>query len=165
MGKTNEINPAAALKFVEAVLSGDAVPVGRHDLSRGRVTIEIPEGAYVERMEGSEGDGQEALGPPESVDALTALLFIEQTGILGPTTFGLWKACAIEAKITKRKVKDVTPPEAKAALQAIHEETPKDKRRTKATPATCSGKADAKVTVERDTITSHKKRPASMSRA
>jgi len=152
---SKKVNEAAALKFARAVLKEQNVPPGNHDLSRVRIVIILPEGASVDRLEGSEGNGQEAAGPADSVNAAAALRFIQLMGIGTPTTFPLWKQALKEVTELDLKAKDLTPPEAKAALKQIHEEMPADARATKATPAACSGVKGAIVEIDRLTKADH----------
>jgi hypothetical protein len=149
---------AAVLKFARGVLKDQDVPVGEHDVSRVRVILTFPEGAAVNRIAGSEGDGQEAAGPSDSVSAAAALLFIQKAGVIGPTTFPIWMECIREAAERELKAKDLTPPEAKDALKRIEAAMPKDCKRTKATPATCIGVKAADVSIERLTIANHTRR-------
>lgn len=149
-----KVNEAAALHFAEGCLRDNEVPVGDHDLSRVRVILTFPDGAAVQRGEGSEGDGHEAEGAGQSVNAVAALLFIKKSGIKGPTSFGLWKSCILEAAKTKLKAKDLTPPEAVEAMREIHEAIPDDEKPTKKTSASRVGVAGVEISVERLTIKS-----------
>lgn len=147
------VNQPAALHWAAGAIKDNDVAVGTHDLSRVRIVITCPDGAAVHRGPGSEGDGYEATAPTDKISIEAALLFIERAGLVGPTTFGLWKSCLREAMETKVKAKDHIPTEAAEALKALQSEMQDECKGKKATPATRTGIAGVQICVERLTKT------------
>jgi len=143
------INEAAALHFAAGAIKADDVPVGRHDLSRVQVVITFPDGAAIERGAGSEGDGREACAPPEVISLAAALLFIERSGLNGPTAYALMRSCIVEASEKDLKPKDVMPAWALGALRDVQADMQTDCKPTKKTPATRVGIAGAEVSIVR----------------
>lgn len=140
-----------AIHYARGALKEQDAPVGRHEVGGKRVIIDIPEGAVLERLEGSLKDGYEEYA--KGLNLLTVLLFLERGGglLTGAKARRLWVECfrrSLENDKFADKLKDKPdrhlPAEALEALVELKAELA-DKKKTLATRV---GIALATVTVE-----------------
>ena len=122
MGKKLEVRNAAALHLATGALTKASaeVPVGRHELGGLSVHLVFPEGAAVERGEGSLGEGYDAYTPPTKGLTLAAVwLFLRRAGVQGPKLVALWVECLREAQELRLKDDDNMPVEVLEALAQV----------------------------------------------
>jgi hypothetical protein len=144
----------AARHFASKCLAQKEVPPGRHDVGRMQITIILPDGALVDRLPGSEGNGREACAVGK-ISALALLLFIARSGMSGPSTFPLWRQCIIDSlEDSELEAADFMPAEASAVLQEMNNKA--DCKASKKTPTTLMGKANALIMLDQLRVKEYK---------
>ena len=150
MAKVKLATENAAIHFAAGVLDAQEVPVGLHPLTGIYVAVAFPEGAAVERMPGSLGDGyDEYTATSKGVSLAAVLLFLKKCGHSGPKAKALWLEAIREAIEHGGKAEDNMPVEALQALHEIKLELSQHCQGRRKTPAKRIGLDLATVTVER----------------
>jgi hypothetical protein len=150
----------AALRFVG--LSKEELPAPcRVDLSRMQIVITCPDGAAVERAEGSLGEGYEPKKLPSVVTLPAALLFIGRRAESKLSDYALWSQCIRDAEALKPKPETVQPHDALQALRDFQNKIPKDQLPKEKTDHERPGFKGIQIAVQRMTMKDHTERVTS----
>ena len=101
------------------------VPVGLYNLSGYSVVISLPDGAAVERGDGTDGGGFDTYAEKQKVLTNAVVTrFLERAGLVGPALKDAWTAAILDVMTSPVKPSNELPDEAVLAAQELEASTP-----------------------------------------
>lgn len=139
---------AALMHAAKGCFPDQDVPVGLYNLSGFAVVVTLPDGAAVERGDGTAGGGFDSYNEKQKVLTLAVVTrFLEQAGLTGPAHKDAWVRAILDVFTAPIRPADQLPDEALVAAREVEGFAPVGLTCTRKTAAKRLGIKTARVRI------------------